>query len=201
MTKRAVIFDFGGVLMKTVDYSPRHQWDDRLSLPHGSVEKAVHNAESWAQAQIGKIPIKIYWENVAQRLNLSIQQVNQLARNFYSGDQLDVDLIEYIQQLRESGFAVGLLSNHSVELRPRLKNLNIEKLFDPLIISAEIGVMKPDARAYQTVLEKLDCSADMTIFIDDRQENVDGAAALGMYPVFYHAGMDLRAIFVQILDA
>jgi epoxide hydrolase-like predicted phosphatase len=201
MTKRAVIFDFGGVLMKTVDYSPRHQWDDRLSLPHGSVEKAVHNAESWAQAQIGKIPIKIYWENVAQRLNLSIQQVNQLARNFYSGDQLDVDLIEYIQQLRESGFAVGLLSNDSVELRPRLKNLNIEKLFDPLIISAEIGVMKPDARAYQTVLEKLDCSADMTIFIDDRQENVDGAAALGMYPVFYHAGMDLRATLVPILDA
>jgi epoxide hydrolase-like predicted phosphatase len=201
MTKRAVIFDFGGVLMKTVDYSPRHQWDDRLSLPHGSVEKAVHNAESWAQAQIGKIPIKIYWENVAQRLNLSIQQVNQLARNFYSGDQLDVDLIEYIQQLRESGFAVGLLSNDSVELRPRLKNLNIEKLFDPLIISAEIGVMKPDARAYQTVLEKLDCSADMTIFIDDRQENVDGAAALGIYPVFYHAGMDLRATLVPILDA
>jgi epoxide hydrolase-like predicted phosphatase len=201
MTKRAVIFDFGGVLMKTVDYSPRHQWDDRLSLPHGSVEKAVHNAESWAQAQIGKIPIKIYWENVAQRLNLSIQQVNQLARNFYSGDQLDVDLIEYIQQLRESGFAVGLLSNDSVELRPRLKNLNIEKLFDPLIISAEIGVMKPDARAYQTVLEKLDCSADMAIFIDDRQENVDGAAALGIYPVFYHAGMDLRATLVPILDA
>jgi epoxide hydrolase-like predicted phosphatase len=201
MTKRAVIFDFGGVLMKTVDYSPRHQWDDRLSLPHGSVEKAVHNAESWAQAQIGKIPIKIYWENVAQRLNLSIQQVNQLARDFYSGDQLDVDLIEYIQQLRESGFAVGLLSNDSVELRPRLKNLNIEKLFDPLIISAEIGVMKPDARAYQTVLEKLDCSADMTIFIDDRQANVDRAAALGMYPVFYHAGMDLRATLVPILDA
>jgi putative hydrolase of the HAD superfamily len=61
--------------------------------------------------------------------------------------------------------------------------------------------MKPDARAYQTVLEKLDCSADMTIFIDDRQENVDGAAALGMYPVFYHAGMDLRATLVPILDA
>lgn len=60
MTKRAVIFDFGGVLMKTVDYSPRHQWDDRLSLPQGSVEKAVHNSDSWTQAQIGKIPLAGY---------------------------------------------------------------------------------------------------------------------------------------------
>jgi epoxide hydrolase-like predicted phosphatase len=201
MTKRAVIFDFGGVLMKTVDYSPRHQWDDRLSLPQGSVEKAVHNSDSWTQAQIGKIPLAVYWENVSQRLQLSIQQVNQLARDFYSGDQLDADLVQYIHQLRESGYATGLLSNDSVELRPKLKSLDIEKLFDPLIISAEIGVTKPDARAYQAVLEKLNCSADMTIFIDDRRENVDGATALGMYPVFYHTGMDLRATLVPILDA
>lgn len=59
--KRSIIFDFGGVLMRTIDYTPRHKWDDRLGLPHGSVEKVVHGSESWRQAQVGQMELQGYW--------------------------------------------------------------------------------------------------------------------------------------------
>ena len=51
--RRAIIFDFGGVFMKTVDHGPRHSLNARLGLPPGHVERIVHASESWRKAQIG----------------------------------------------------------------------------------------------------------------------------------------------------
>lgn len=44
---KAAILDFGGVIVRTEDYGPRHAWDRRLGLPPGSVEQAVHHGETW----------------------------------------------------------------------------------------------------------------------------------------------------------
>ena len=76
---QAVIFDFGGVFMKTSDYQPRHRWDERLGLPHGSVERVVHGSESWRAAQKGQLSMEAYWQDVAQQLHLTSDDVRQLA--------------------------------------------------------------------------------------------------------------------------
>ena len=199
--RRAICFDFGGVLMKTVDYQPRHAWDDRLGLPHGSVERAVHNATSWVQAQCGLISILEYWQDVAAQLRLSPEDRQQLAIDFYSGDQLDLALIDTIRQLRDDGHAVALLSNEGADLATKLQKLGVADLFDPTVISANIGVMKPAPEAYQAVLDRLQCRADEVIFIDDRPENIAGARALGIHGVHYTAGMDLAAALAKILYA
>ena len=119
--KRAIIFDFGGVFMKTLDYSPRHRWDDRLHLPHGSVERIVHGSESWRQAQIGTLALSDYWSDVASQLKLRPDETRQLADDFYSGDQLDNSLVDYARQLRAQGHPVALLSNDSPALVQKLQ--------------------------------------------------------------------------------
>ncbi|MEQ9032148.1 MAG: HAD family phosphatase [Aggregatilineales bacterium] len=198
--KPALIFDFGGVLMKTVDYAPRHAWDDRLGLPKGTVEKEVHNEGAWRDAQTGKIELSKYWDDVAGRLKLSAHDVEKLAADFYRGDELDQHLIEFIRQQRNADVTVALLSNDTHELlRPKLAHLGIESLFDPLVISSEIRVMKPDAQAYLSVLERLGRPAEETIFIDDRAENITAAESLGIHGVHYIAGMDLPTILQDIL--
>lgn len=197
--KKAIIFDFGGVLMKTVDYAPRHAWDDRLGLAHGRVEQIVHNQKSWVQAQCGEIPPGQYWSDVAEKLNLSDDEVRQLASDFYSGDQLDLTLIDVIHNLRRDGHPVALLSNESPELLDKLRALDIAHLFDPLVVSCDIGVMKPDPRAYRAVLERLAYPAQETIFIDDRIDNIEGAKALGIQTIHYQVGMDLESVLMKIL--
>jgi epoxide hydrolase-like predicted phosphatase len=199
--QRAIIFDFGGVLMKTEDYRPRHGWDDRLGLPHGSVEQAVHNATSWVQAQCGQISNQAYWQDVAAQLHLSSVDTRQLALDFYSGDRLDLDLIEYIRQLRDNGHPVGLLSNAAADLAAQLQDLGIADLFDPTVISAHIGVMKPAPEAYRAVLDRLRRPPEEVIFIDDRPENVNGARAVGIHGVHYTDGMNLPAALSDILYA
>jgi FMN phosphatase YigB (HAD superfamily) len=195
----AVIFDFGGVLMKTVDYQPRQTWDDRLGLPRGSVERAVHNDSSWRQAQTGIISPPAYWDDVAARLGLSPADTRRLAADFYSGDRLDTEIVAYIHRLRARGHRVALLSNDSLELLPKLEHLGIAELFDPLVVSAQIGVMKPAEEAYRAVLARLDVPPQAAVFIDDRADNIEGARRCGLRTVHYRPGLDLPAAVDALL--
>jgi epoxide hydrolase-like predicted phosphatase len=198
--KRALIFDFGGVLMKTVDYTPRFRWDDRLQLARGHVERIVHGSESWRLAQTGLLAVENYWHDVAHQLQLTPEQLTQLQHDFFSGDQLDETLIAYIRQLRQAGHTVALLSNDSPALMEKLQTFNIVDLFDPLIISANIGVMKPAPESYQKVLDYLRCHPQDTIFIDDNADNIIGAKALGIHTVHYTPGLDLPRILDPLLN-
>lgn len=197
--KPALIFDFGGVLMKTVDYSPRHRWDARLGLTPGSVERVVHGTPAWVQAQTGIISPRAYWQDVGQQLNLTGSEVERLREDFYSGDTLDMALIGYIGELRAAGYTVALLSNDSLELEDKLLRLGIVPLFDPVVISAQIGVMKPEPGAYQHTLAKLNRPPQQTIFIDDRKENVSAALALGIHAIHYVNGMNLPGRLAPLL--
>jgi len=197
--KHALIFDFGGVLMKTTDYTPRHRWDDRLGLPHGTVERVVHGSPSWLQAQAGSLSTAAYWDDIAKQLHLSADDIQSLADDFYSGDELDSQLIAYIRQQRSAGYKVALLSNDVPELTNKLSKLGISDLFDALVISAQIGVMKPAPDAYLAVLERLNIPAEQGIFIDDRLENVEGAQAIGLIGIHYKAEMNLATALERFL--
>ncbi|MBC7869578.1 MAG: HAD-IA family hydrolase [Chitinophagaceae bacterium] len=186
--------------MKTTDYTPRHRWDDRLGLPHGTTERIVHGSPSWLQAQVGSLTTTAYWEDIAEQLHLSVDDIQSLADDFYSGDELDLDLIHYIRQQRLAGYKVALLSNDVRELKDKLSQLGIIDLFDPLIISAEIGVMKPAPSAYLAVVEKLNIPANQGVFIDDRLENVEGAHAVGLHAIHYTSDIDLVAALEPLLS-
>jgi epoxide hydrolase-like predicted phosphatase len=190
----ALIFDFGGVLMKTLDYGYRHAWDDRLQLPHGSVESVVHGSASWRHAQVNQLGIEEYWQDVAQQLKLDAESLTALQADYFKGDSLDTELIDLIRWLKAQGIRVGLLSNDALSLREKLQLLEIADLFDPLIISADIGVMKPAPQAYQAVLDLLDLPPEQVLFIDDLPNNVAGANAVGIQGILYQPGMNLRQV-------
>lgn len=193
MPKRAVIFDFGGVLFKTQDYTPRHRWDTQLGLPLGSVERVVHGSEAWREAQTGTRSLADYWVAVAQALNISPHTAQTLlAQDFYRGDVLDTQVLGVVARLRTEGHTVGLLSNDTAALlRPRLQKLGISEHFEPLLISSEIGVMKPHPAAYRALLDRLARAADEVIFIDDMLANIEGAQALGIHGIHYTYAMPL----------
>jgi HAD superfamily hydrolase (TIGR01509 family) len=199
MMKRAIIFDFGGVLMKTLDYTPRHTWDDRLGLPRGTIERIVHGSESWRLAQLGALSLEAYWRDVAQQLQLAPDDLKQLQVDYFKGDYLDGDLLEYIQRLRRNGHVVALLSNDSPALRAKLEGLNIARLFDLIVISGELGHMKPAPEAYHAALNALKFPAEQTIFVDDMPANIAGAKAVGMIGIHYTSNMKLEEVLESLL--
>jgi epoxide hydrolase-like predicted phosphatase len=200
MQKRAVIFDWGGVLMRTVDYAPRHEWDARLGLAEGQVEAAVHGIEAWNRAQRGEIGEEAYWQAVAGKLRLDESAAARLRDDFYRGDALDESLVSLIRRLRGSGLLVGLLSNNVSSLAAALDAPGLADLFDARVISAEIGVMKPDPAAYHAILTRLDVPPGAALFVDDSPANVTGAAATGMAAVRFTPGLDLDAAITTWLE-
>lgn len=198
--ERAVIFDWGGVLMRTEDHTPRARWDDQLGLKRGQVERVVHGIDAWREAQRGEIGLALYREAVGNELGLSDEDVTTLLADFYSGDRLNEEAVALIRELRERGVLIGLLSNNTPDLPDTMRDLAVDTLFDVVVISAEIGVMKPDPAPYLAVLEELGVQAEDALFIDDFPENIEGAEALGMTTLYYTPETDLRKIIFAWLD-
>jgi putative hydrolase of the HAD superfamily len=197
---RAVIFDWGGVLMRTRDRTRRHAWDARLGLLPGSVERTVHESEAWIRVQRGEVANSAHWRAVADELGLDAAALARLRADFYADDYLDDDLMGFIQELRHEGVGVGLLSNNSTALRDELTALGIADAFDSCVISAEIGVMKPDPAAYHAILEALEVPPERALFVDDSPANVEGARAVGMTVVLFRPEVDLRAVVAGWLE-
>jgi putative hydrolase of the HAD superfamily len=190
---KAMIFDFGGVLVLTEDSRPRHAWDERLRLPAGSVERAIHHSDLWIQAQLGRVSYRAYWEGVAEMLRMRPEDIPPLRQDYFSGDRLNYRLVSLLRDLKSEGYTVALLANEMAQLRNRLKELQIDTLFDHVLISAEIGVMKPDPTAYRVALQALEAGPQQTILVDDSLVNVRGAQPLGIHTILFRPEIDLRS--------
>ena len=145
----------------------------------------MHNTHSWIATQCGRITTEAHWHAIASRLNLSREETVELQATFYRGDMLNTAVVTRLDALRAAGIPTALLSNFSTDLRRLLRQQDLLRRFDHLGISAEIGVMKPDAAAYHAVLAMLALPAAACIFVDDQPDNVAAARALGMQGVVF----------------
>jgi putative hydrolase of the HAD superfamily len=196
---KGVIFDYGRVLAWTQHQEPRAAWERRLGLEPGALTRVVHNEHSWIAAQHGTITIDAHWQTVGLALRLAPAETSALRAAFYAGDVLNVELVACIERLRASGLRVGLLSNFSADLRTMLAQQDLLRRFDAVAISAEIGVMKPEATAYHAVLAMLGLKAHTCIFIDDVSANVTAAQALGIHGILFEDNASCLVALTRLL--
>jgi len=93
-------------------------------------------------------------------------------------------------------YRCSVLSNADLSLRARLKGeLGLEHLFDDIVVSAEVGMAKPRPEIFHLAAERLGLPAQACVFVDDWDQNVEAARAVGMQAVLHRAdqGDDLRA--------
>ncbi|MDJ0755888.1 MAG: HAD family phosphatase [Ardenticatenaceae bacterium] len=191
---KAVIFDVGGVMLRTKTHQFRHQWDERLGLAHGSVEHLVFNSDLGTAAQTGQTSIDAHWEAVAQYLGLSPADQGQLRHDFWVGDAFDYAMIDWIRSWR-TRYQTAIISNAFDDLRSVLTDeFSVGDAFDLIVVSAEEGVMKPDPEIYLRTLTRLNCAPDEAVFIDDNPGNIEGAQAVGLPGILYVPDIDLPAL-------
>lgn len=181
---RAVCFDFGGVIMRTVDPAPRQRLAERLGLPLKTLFSVIFDSESARLASLGQVNAEQHWHQAMRELHLSPQDAEAFAAEFFQGDILDMDLVDFIRSLRPA-YRTALISNAWSDLREFMTRQQIADAFDELIISAEVGVMKPDPRIYHLALERLNVVPQEAVFLDDFPENVDAARAIGMHAIHF----------------
>ena len=190
---KAILFDVGGVLLRTFDQGPRQRWEKRLGLPPGGLEALVLNSERGHMAQRGEVTEEEHWQWVGHTLQLPAADLDQFRRDFWAGDRLDSGLVRDIRRLRR-GYRTGIISNAFDGLRHVLHTqYPIADAFDEIVVSAEEGIMKPDARIFERALSRIGCGPQEAVFIDDMAANVAGARAVGLAAVHFTSDVDLLA--------
>jgi glucose-1-phosphatase len=200
MAIRAVIFDLGGVLLRTEDPIPRRQLGERLGISREQMYYHVFDSPSAQQATVGKISATNHWETVRQALRLSHEEFPSVVDAFWAGDRLDTSLVDSIRALRPL-YKTALLSNAWDNLRPALEQeWKIADAFDEVFISAEVGVAKPDPRIFELALSRLQVSPPEAVFVDDFLDNVTAARQLGIQAIHFRNSTQALGELRVLLD-
>jgi HAD superfamily hydrolase (TIGR01509 family) len=198
MTIRAVFVDYGGVIGRTEFQAPRQHLAERLGKEYEELVGLVFGSESSVRASLGQISEDEHWSIVMGKLGLPTSEMAVVRDQFFAGDVVDRDLLAFLVGLRPE-YKVCLVSNAWSGLRPWLVEREYDRAFDEMVISAEIGVMKPEARIYEMALGKLGVAAAESVFVDDFPENVEGARAVGIQAIRFQESEKAKEELMQLL--
>jgi putative hydrolase of the HAD superfamily len=182
MSIRAVFFDLGGVIVRTTRREPRTRLAESLGMSYAGIEKVVFENESSLQASLGVITETQHWQSVTNSLKLPQTELERIRDEFFAGDTVDLELIALIRSLRPA-IKTGVISNAWSGLRTWIISQDFADAFDNMVISAENGWVKPDARIYQLAMQNLKVLPQESVFLDDMLRNVEAARKLGMHAI------------------
>ncbi|MDE2986843.1 MAG: HAD family phosphatase [Chloroflexota bacterium] len=186
MNQRAVLFDFGGVLIR-MDWDGYDEFGKRWNLPAGTLVDAFYRTPEWHAIETGRGNWDTWQRGVEQSLAPYLQgdvveAVQSLLDAWYAQPwQYHHPNFELAHDLQAAGHRIGVLSNAPDDLRERfLSNLPVEVAWDAIVVSGEIGMRKPDPGIFHHAAEEIGVPPEHCFFIDDLEENVLGAQRIGM---------------------
>ncbi|WIG60286.1 MAG: hypothetical protein OJF49_003034 [Ktedonobacterales bacterium] len=185
MPIRAVVFDFGGVLVRTTDLTLHRAWETRLGLPAGRLPGEVWANPVSEYATTGRATPDEVWRYLGDRFGLNDDDLLALQRDFFAHEALDADLVAFLRGLRPS-YRTAILSNAWPNAREEFTGrFGLGDAVDQIIISAEEGIAKPDICIYSLTAARLGVHLNEMLFVDDFAPNVTGARAAGMQAILF----------------
>lgn len=177
---KAIIFDLGRVL---VDYEHAHTLSGLAAICQLPVDKIrqLTSGETAEKMGVGHLSARKFHAYLTT--HAGVQTDFDLFINAYAAGIVRNEMaLTYARLLcLRADCRVGVVSNtneaHVLWLRRQLPELGE---FHTVIMSSEVGLVKPDPAIYRLALERLEASPEQSIFIDDLPENVQGARAVGM---------------------
>jgi putative hydrolase of the HAD superfamily len=193
---RAIVFDLFGVIAST--QTPE---DIRAIERIAGVEAGPFWEAYWALRKpydAGQ-PTAEYWAAVADRIGVRFTDTTVRAlveADMKSWTNVNAVMVDLVAELAAQGRTLGLLSNIVADLVPIFEARHGDWLrhFTTLAYSCELGVAKPDRRAYEIVAERLGVAPRECLFIDDNETNVLAARELGMRAEVFRAPDQVRTL-------
>jgi HAD superfamily hydrolase (TIGR01549 family) len=172
---KAVIFDCFGVL---VGGSFEVFIAKYLSHDSELVESAREIDHRASQGKVTFEEVAVHFSKLAKiPLEETLLVLDHTPRN--------IDLLQFISKELKGKFKLGLLSNASDDWLDELFTSKDLELFDEIILSFQIGYAKPEASAYEITAGRLSVRLDECVFIDDREEYIEGAKHVGMKAILF----------------
>ncbi len=189
---KTIVFDVGGVLL---DWNPRHLYRSMFDGDVEAMERFLADvcSPAWNLSLDAGTP---FAQGVAELCGRFPEQAALIAA--YDARWQDMvkgvfeETIDLARALKAKGYPLYALTNFSSEKMALVRSrYDFFTLFDGMVVSGEIGVVKPDLAIYRHLLDRFGLIAEETLFIDDAPINVAGAHAAGMKAIRYHSPSQL----------
>lgn len=197
----AIVFDFGGVMTIEADHSLRV-----FNAAAGFIKEHFNLSESEFAEMNHRRLLALKQGESDEKFLTAFAKVNErhLPDDWYHSFQttmknaagIDMEMYKLVNELKQH-IRVGLLSNSDDQFTNLLRDCGIYEPFDPCLLSSEIGIRKPDVRAYKYLLSELDLSPEEVIFIDDKLENIKIAQELGLDAILFESLFQLKNELIQ----
>lgn len=187
---KAVIFDFFGVIYS----DPANRWFQKHDI-----KRSGEYADVFKQVDHGFITIEQAFSELER---LSGQSSEEIRAVFGQTDMIDHEVVEIIRKLKEN-YKLCLLSNASSGyLRKILADNSLDNLFEEIIISSDVGMVKPNPQIFELTLDRLGLGPNEAIFIDDWPGNVSSSEDLGIRGIVFTGAKvlknDLNSLGLQV---
>jgi putative hydrolase of the HAD superfamily len=188
MNIKAIIFDYGNVLSIPQTQEDLNHMKETLNVDFTSFNNSYYKYRDLYDG--GDVNGVGYWKLVSEDLNINLDYhiLEYLAKfdldSWYNQNSSMWDLVLNLRK----NYKTALLSNNLHELVVRMeKELELDKHFDVITFSYRLGIVKPDKRIYQHCLNDLGLDPQHTIFIDDRENNIEAANNLGINGILFNS--------------
>ncbi|MBE6160361.1 MAG: HAD family hydrolase [Lactobacillales bacterium] len=194
---RIFLFDLGDVLVEFLDdYDLYNKLNCKISydefLPYWWGDDLVIKAHMGLAIDDEHVEALLKFCKSDLSISEFYEMYNNLDKSLYN------DTVQIINELKNKGYKVGLLSNLRLMDYKRYEE-QIKKIdFDYVFLSYEMKCIKPSKDIYLQVINKLNCEANNIIFFDDNEKNVEGAKAVGIN-AYQVTGKNIKEVFNKII--
>lgn len=170
-----MVFDMGNVLVRFDIYAHAANITADPAVQRLLVERVFHSVE-WAQMDRGVLSIPQGVRKLEAAVPESVRPyVRPYTVNWYDHFAIIPGMEELIAGLKQNGYSIYLLSNAAENVYEFIPKLPVFQYFNGKFVSADYGLLKPDARVYRKFLEVFSLKAEECFFTDDMNANVEAA--------------------------
>lgn len=174
---KAIIFDFFGVFCPDISMN----WFKK-TVPNSN-DKLSKFQDICTKSDYGELSKPEFYDEVAMLANVT---VGSAIAGVEAEIHINAPLVKYVNELQARGYLTACLSNETHEWTLELINKQgLSNLFNEIVLSADLGIVKPSPEIYIHTLEKLNVAASEAIFVDDRKINTDSAQELGIRSLIF----------------
>jgi 2-haloacid dehalogenase len=198
-SRNIVVFDFGGVL---IDWDPRHLYrklfaGDEAAMEHFLATVCTHE---WNRCQDagrsfaeGARLLKAEHPEKAELIDAYGARFAEMMAGPIAGS------VEILAELRDCGTPLYGLTNWSAETYPPARErFAFLQWFQGILVSGEVGVIKPDRRIFELLIERFGIYPGNAVYVDDVEANVAAARPLGIHAIHFTTPGALREELVEL---
>ena len=190
-----VVFDVGNVLLT---FRPEELL--RTILPdseadYPTLKKCMFYSPYWPMFDRGAINTEEAILCMSARHGALRPQIERIMRSFNDHLQVMDEGVEALHACKAHGKRCYVLSNYAAAPFDAScqKHPDVFSLFDGMVVSGQLGMIKPDQRIFRHLLDTYKLDPERTLFIDDSAANIESALNCGMQAVHYDEPGKLRA--------